>query len=138
MGAIKLVGRLALVTLPEYDPENLPDIEEGESPLSPGTGSIPPAPAEAEGAGTTAEREQQPPPSEHRKPNPHGPAASTTTGCSYPDLTEGFHATSRRPGSGSPLPSRLHDIIYRMLHADPTRALHLLQQMEPVTSNRIP
>ena len=127
MGAIKLVGRLPLVTLPEYDPENLPDIEEEEFPLPPGTGSIPLALAIAEGAGATAEREQQPPPPKHRKPNPKGPATFTTTGRSYPDLTEGSHATSRGPGSGSPLPSGLLNIIHSMLLADQERALHLLE-----------
>jgi len=57
MGAIKLVGRLPPSTLPEYDPENLPDIEEEESPLPPGAGSVQLAPTTAEGAGATAERE---------------------------------------------------------------------------------
>ena len=41
MGAIKLVGRLPPVPLPEYDPENLPDIEEEKHPLPLGTGSNP-------------------------------------------------------------------------------------------------
>ena len=65
MGAIKLVGRLPPSKLPEYDPENLLDIEEEESPLPPGAGSIPLAPSTAEGAAATAEREQQPLPPKH-------------------------------------------------------------------------
>ena len=51
MGAIKLVGRLPLVPLPEYDPENHPDIEVEEPPLPPGTGSFPLAPTAKEGEG---------------------------------------------------------------------------------------
>ena len=58
MGAIKMVGRLPLVELPEYDPENLPDIKEEESPLPPKAGSIPTAPNTPGGAGATVERGQ--------------------------------------------------------------------------------
>ena len=55
MGAIKLVGKLPPSALPKHDPQDLPDIEEEESPLPPGAGSIPTAPNTAEGADTTAE-----------------------------------------------------------------------------------
>ena len=127
MEAIKLVGRLPLVPLPEYDPENLPNIEEEEYPLPHGTGSISLAPTTTEGAGATADRGQQPPPTKHRKPSPQGPATSTTTLGSLPDLTEDFHAASRGPSSGSPLPLGLQDIIERMLLADQACALHLLK-----------
>jgi len=107
MGAIRVVGRLPPVPLPEYDPENLPEIEEEGYPLPPGTGSIPLAPTIAEGAGATADMGQQPPPPKHRKPNPQGPATSTTTLGFLLDLTEDSHATSMGPSSGSPLPTGL-------------------------------
>ena len=107
MGAIKLVGRLPPSTLPEHDPENLPDIKEEESPLPLGAGSIPLAPTTVEVTGATTKREQQSPPPKHRMPNPQGPAVSTTTGGSFPDLTEDSNAISRGSGSGSPLPSGL-------------------------------
>jgi len=120
MGAIKLVGRLPPVALPEHDPEDLPDIEEEESPLPPGAGSIHTAPNTTKGAGATAEREQPPPPPppKHRKPNPLGPAVSSTTVDSYPELTEDSHATSREQGFGSLLPEGLQDIIHRMIPDD--------------------
>jgi len=50
MGAIKVVGRLPPVPRPEFDPENLLDIEEEELPLPPGTDAAPLAPTTAEGA----------------------------------------------------------------------------------------
>ena len=138
MGVIKLVGRLPPVPLPEYDSEDLPDIEEEEQPLPPGTGSIPLAPITAEGAGATADRGHQPPPPKHRKPKPQGPATSSTTLGTLHDLTEDSHATSRGPSSGSTLPLGLQDIIQRMLPSDQARALHLLQQMGPATGNLAP
>ena len=107
MGAMKLVGKLPPLALPEYDLENLPDIEEDESPLPPGAGSIPLVPTTAEGADAIAEREQHPPPPKHRKPKPPGFAASTTTSGSLPDLTEDSHATFKGPSSCPPLPSGL-------------------------------
>ena len=54
------------------------------------------------------------------------------------DLTEDSHVTSKGPSSGSPLPSGLQDIIQCMLHVDPARALHLLQQMGPATGSLAP
>jgi len=138
MGAINLVGRLPPLPLPEYDQENLSDIEVEEPPLPPGTGSTPLEPTAEKGEGAKTERGQQPPPPKHRKPNPQSPAASTTTLGSLPDLTDGFHTTSRGPGSGSPLPSGLHNIIHRMLYADKTSALNLLQQMGPALGDSIP
>jgi len=81
---------------------------------------------------------REPPPSKHRKPDPQGPEASTTTLGSLTDLTENSHATSRGPSSGSPLPSGLQDIISRMLLADQERALHLIQQMGPATGSLAP
>ena len=94
MEAIKLVGSLPPSPLPEYDPENLLDIEVGEPPLPPGTGSTPLAPATGEGEGTNADRGQLPPPQKFRKPNPRDPAASITTLGTLPDLTDDSHATS--------------------------------------------
>ena len=131
MGAIKRVGRLPPSALPEYDPENLPDIEEEKSPLPPGAGSIPLALTTTEGAGATAEREQHPPPSKHRKPNPRVPHHLPLRW----DLTKDSHATSKGPSSGLPIPSGLQDIIQRMLPADQERALHLIQQMGPATGS---
>ena len=87
MGAIKLVGILPRVPSPEYDPENLPDIEEEEFPLHLGKDFIPLAPTRAEGAGATDDRGREPPPSKHRKPNPRGLAASTTSLGTLPVLT---------------------------------------------------
>jgi hypothetical protein len=66
-----------------------------------------------------------------------GPTSTTTLG-SLLDHTEGSHATSRGPGSGSTLPSGLPNIIHRMLPTDQARALHLLQQMGPATGNFTP
>ena len=138
MGAIKLIGRLPPVSLPEHDPKDLPDIEEKESPLPPGSGSIPTARITNEGAGATAEGEQQHPPPKHRKPNPTSPGVSTSTVGSYPDLMEDSHATSRGQGSSSPLRQGLQDNIHCMLPYNQARALHLLQQMGPATGSLAP
>jgi hypothetical protein len=86
MGSIKLVGRLPPVALPEHNPEDLPDIEEEETPFPPGAVSIPSAPNKAKGAGARTEREQQLPPPKYRKPNPSCPGVSTTTVGYYPEL----------------------------------------------------
>jgi len=138
MGAIKQVGKLPPVPLPESDPNNLPDIEEEKFPPLPMQGSIPLAPTTTEGAGATADRGREPPPSKHRKPNPEGPPTSTTSSGTLPDLTEDSHAPSKGPSSGSPIPWGLQDIIQRMLHAEQERALRLLQQMEPATDSLAP
>ncbi len=117
MGAIKMVGRLSPASPPELDPEELPDIEVEESPLLLGVGFKPIATHATKGGGANVEKEQ-PPPLKQRKPNPTGPAAFTTTAGSYPDLTEGSHATYRGEGSGLPLPKGLQDIIHHMLRED--------------------
>ncbi len=137
-GAIKLVGKLPPVPLPEYDPENLSDIEVEESPLPPGTGFTPLASATEEGEGANAKRGQRPPPQKHRKPNPHDPAASTTTLGSLLDLADDSHATSRGQGSDASLPAGLQIIIHCMLPADQERAHHPLQQMGTATGDSIP
>ena len=115
-GAIKLVGRLPPVPLPEYNPENLPDIETEEHTLPPDPGFTPPAPATEEGEGANTERGA--PRHKHRKPNPLVLAASTTTVESLPDLTEDSHVISRGQSSGAAPPIGLKDTIQRMLHAD--------------------